>query len=266
MSTATTTKTIPTQYQSAMDDADAMNWDVVCSDTSVKLTPPNAKKGDQIVLPLTKPLAPPQLRVTLVDKGFVAAVQAWEREQGKGEPEPQAEEKATAATKPEKPVRVCKYCEEDPEVKKPFSTTHPPALGVHQRHKHGIMGASSEAIRKRGETAAKKAAKKAPAKKTTPAKKAAAVTAPVPAPRAAEPVKKQEPLVNVSGLPVSVAAPLGELLNAISATSGDAADLQKEVGTLRDFRDKVDTLVHDGNQTPLKALAAIQDLVQETKK
>jgi hypothetical protein len=257
VSTATTTKAVPTQYQSAMDDADAMGWDVVCSDTSVKLMPPSGKKGDQIVLSLTTPMAPPQLRKKLVAEGFVAALQAWERGQGKT---PQGEEKATAATKPEKPVRVCPECEADPDVKDPFSTTHPPALGNHRRAKHDILGVSSEAIRKRTATAAKKAAKKAPAKK------AAAFTAPVPAPRAAEPVKKQESLVNVSGLPISVAAPLGELLNAISATSGDAADLQQEVGALRDFRDKVDILVHDGNQTPLKVLATIQDLVEETKK
>lgn len=203
--------------------------------------------------------------MTLVDKGFVAAVQAWEREQGKGEPEPQAEEKATAATKPEKPVRVCKYCEEDPEVKKPFSTTHPRRWASTSATSTASWAPAPRPSASGGD-GREEGREEGSGEEDHPGEEGRCRHRPGARPRAAEPVKKQEPLVNVSGLPVSVAAPLGELLNAISATSGDAADLQKEVGTLRDFRDKVDTLVHDGNQTPLKALAAIQDLVQETKK
>jgi hypothetical protein len=270
MSTATTTatKALPSHYQSVMDDADDMGWDVVCSDTSVKLTPPgaNVKKGQQIVLPLTNRWAPPQLQKVLSDRGFLSALAAHERAQGKADPKPEPEKQAPAQ-QDGKPVRVCPECEADPDVKDPFNTTHPPALAVHRSRKHGIAGTSPEAIRKRTATAAKKAAKKAPAKKTTPApaKKAAADTAPVPAPRAAEPVKKQEPLVDLSGLPVSVAAPLSELLNAFKATSGDAADLEKDVTTLRDFRNQVDELVHDGNKAPVQVVASILNLVEETK-
>lgn len=268
MSTATTTKAIPTQYQSAMDDADAMGWDVICSDTSVKLTPPNAKKGDQIVLSLTTPMPPPQLHKKLVDEGFVAATQAFERGQKAPEAEakPETEAKATAATKPEKPVYVCPECEAAPDVEEPFTTTHPPALGNHRRAKHGIPGTSAETIRKRGATAAKKAAKKAPAKKAagTPAKKTAAA-ATVPAPRAAAPAAKQKPEFNISGLPVSVAAPLEDLLNALSATSGDTEALEQEVKTLRDFRDQVEAEVNDGNKAPIQVVASIHSLVQETK-
>lgn len=258
-----TVKPIPSQYQEVIDKCDEMDWDVEKSPTSVKVIPPKGSKVKPFNMPRSTPWAPPQLAKNLQENGFLAAYKEF-KDARDGVKKPDAV--ATAAAKLGKKVRVCEYCEKDPEIKEPFTTTHPPALGVHQRHKHGILGKSAEAARKRDVTAAKKAAgKKVLAKTAAPAKTAAVPSkSVVPAPRAAATVK-QEPLINLSGLPVSVAAPLGELIAAVGATSGDAVDLQKEVEKLRDFRDQVEAEVNDGNKAPIKILAAIQDLVQETK-
>jgi hypothetical protein len=261
VTTATPSKPIPTHYQDVISKAQAMGWDVERNPSSVKVVPPKGSKIKPFSLSRTTPLVPPQLANTLEKNGFSSAYQDWLKNEGKRETKP--EPKATAATKPEKEVRVCPECVEQ-GVETPFSTTHPPALGVHRRSKHGVAGSSPEAVRKRGVTAAKKGAAKKTAKKAPAAKKTA--PAPVPAPRTAVPVPaKQEPLINISGLPVSVAAPLGELLNAISATSGDAEDLQKEVEMLRDFRDQVEAEVSDANKPPVLVVASIHSLVTEIK-
>jgi chemotaxis protein histidine kinase CheA len=268
---------MPTHYESVMKDADQMGWDVICSDTSVKLTPPSGKKGDQIVLPLTKPLAPPQLQKKLTDEGFAKALAAWEQSQAKQkgaqESKPHADAPAQQGGKQE---MVCPDCVKD-GVENPYRTTYPQGMGSHRRKAHGIVGTSVEAVRRRekkaaaAKTSAKKAtANKTSAKKATPVKKATTAAKPavasVPAPRTAPaPVKTQESLVNVSGLPVAVAAPLGEMLTALQTELGNAADLQKEIAPLGEFFDKVDSIVNDANLTPLKALATIQDLVAETK-
>jgi hypothetical protein len=263
VTTTTSSKPIPTHIQDVIDKALGMDWDVERTPASVKITPPKNSKLKPFSLSRTTPMAPPQLKNHLDTLGFASVWQAWQRSQnGEAKAEPKADAKAKASSKPEKPVRVCPECTAE-GLKEPFSTTHPPALGVHRRSKHGILGASSEAVRKREATAAKKA----PSKKTAPAKKAApAKAATVPAPRTDAPTAKQEPLINISGLPVSVAAPLGELLSAISATSGDAADLQQEVQTLRDFRDQVEAEVTDGNKAPVEVVYSILSLVKETKR
>ncbi|MEU9405677.1 hypothetical protein AB0E08_08220 [Streptomyces sp. NPDC048281] len=270
MSTPTITKPLPQHYERTMDDAERINWDVVTTPTSMKLVPPTGKKGSQIVLDLRTPMAPPQLQKKLVDEGFVAALQAWEREQGKQAPEPKAAPAAAqTAPSPEdgKPVLVCSICKAN-GVPEPYTTTWPQGLGSHKRRTHGVVGTSTKAERRRERTlAAKPPAKKAPAaaKKTAPAKKAAASAA-VPAPRSAVQVgKRQEEPIDVSGLPVSVAAPLTDLLNAVRASSGDAQALQTEVEQLRSFRDQVDELVNDGSKPPVKVVSTIMDLVEKTK-
>jgi hypothetical protein len=266
--TTTELKPLPSHYQAIVDKAMQMGWQVRRSDGSVKIVSPSGRKGSEIVLSLKTPLPQPQLTKLLQQRGFLAVVQAWEREQktaGK-----QGEEKPTAPEGKDVKLLVCPECQ-DSGTKEPYTSTRVQSLATHRRQAHKVVGNSQEAVRRReklAEAAAKtKAVKKAPAKKMTePVKKTPASPA-LPAPRAADPAetKGQEPLVNVSGLPVSVTAPLGEMLTSLQAELHKASDLHKEVQPLRDFFDKVDDLVHDGNKAPVQVVASILTLVEETK-
>lgn len=274
MSTATTTRSLPQHYENTIDDAERIGWDAVCTPSSVKLTPPpgKGKKYKPITLTLNPPLVPPQLRVKLTDEGFVKALREWEGEQAPAKAED--EQKADQGGKDVK-LLVCPECQAD-GVKEPYASARTQSVAAHRRRAHGVEGSSPSALQRRAAmtraasaktTASAPQPQKTPVKTTSAAPAKTAASTRVPAPRATEPVKAQQEIpVNVSFLPVAVAEPLGDMLAALQTELARAAELEQEIKPLREFFDKVDGIVEDGNLTLLKALAAIQDLVAEMKK
>jgi hypothetical protein len=282
MSTATDTKPLPDHIQNVVDDALNIGWDVVCTPVSVKITPPGGRKkgsaafgsprgrkAEQIILSLNPPPAPAQLTVELTGKGFLAAVQAHEREEAAEEAkaeEAKAEEapkeKAAAPVEADASKHVCPECAAAGED---TSYARPQSLSVHRRMKHGVIGASKEAAEKRAARAQKNAA--AEPKAADEPKKASAKAAPkkvlIPA-QAQAPAAEEAPQL-VGKTEHEISTPVSTALAALTYAVGNAtADLQRENRDLRDFRDQVVALASDGTKAPVQVVADILTLSQKT--
>lgn len=258
----TALKPLPTHIEAVCNDAEAMGWDVDRSPNSVRITPPKGAKVKPFSLPLGKPPVLPQLKTQLEKNGFNAALQAWKRSQEDTPPQQTAEmpelDTSGRPLKGADGLYLCPECVKS-KAKTPFTSQHPQGMGAHRSSTHNVMGSDrhSSAARK-----AKAAKKTAPAKKATPAK---TVPAPaVPAPRA-EATPSAPLQINTDLLPNPVADAVGTLLTVLKETSGDTEALRKENEKLRDFRDQVAELAHDANRPPVKVVAALLDLVEDTK-
>jgi len=249
----TAAKPIPEHIKNVQRDADAMGWDVQTTPTSVKITPPNAKKNQAITISLNPPPAPPQMQAQLAKGGFLAALQAWSREQ---------DGKKQETDQPTDGKRICPECKAD-GAKEPYTSDRVQSMAAHRRKAHGILGKSAEAVRRREQLAA---AKKAAAKKAAPKKPAPKAAVPT---QRAEPEPKAEPTaalqVNVDLLPNPVAEAVSTLLTAVKEATGGTDALRKEVEELRDFRNKVVELVNDGTKAPVHVVAFILDLANATE-
>jgi hypothetical protein len=267
--TTTATKPVPTHIKSVMDDAHAMGWDVECTPNSVKITPPKGHGVKPFTLSLTKVAAPPVLRPMLSNNGFTSAVSAWKRSKGAEPdgPEPKAEAPSQPEDKDAK-LMVCPECKEK-GVEEPFATSRPATMGAHRNRAHGVAGANAKIVAKRKAkaTAAQRSspAKKATAKQPPATKTAPAADATVPGPRPAAEVTSPRVQVNVDLLPAPVAEALGQFLTAVKDETAGTQALRTEVEALRAFRDQVLAEASDGNQPPVKALANIISLIEQTK-
>ena len=264
MSTATENKQLPSHYEAVQKKAIAMGWDVERTPTNLKVIPPKGQNLKPFNLTRNPPMAPPQLKKHLETLGFNSVWAAFERNETSQQAD--AEPKAGESTEPAKKTGEKRVCPECVELgrEEPFTADTPQGLALHRRRAHGVVGTSPDSVRRRA--AAKKVG--APVKKVAQVKPAAAgAPAAVPAPRAAaaSAPKKDEVLLAVNGLPLSVASPLGDMISAIGAEISAGAELRKEVEALRAFRDRVDELVHDAEVPPIKVVVSIHDLVEQTR-
>ncbi|PPS89544.1 hypothetical protein [Streptomyces sp. MH60] len=245
MATETKAREIPPYVESIMKAATDAGLEVVRNTNSIKISAANGKRGQTFSIPRNPYPTAPQLRSSMARHGFLAKVKydpsAAEAPAEKDEP------KKTA----EKTGHACPDCDHPPFAR-------PQALGLHRRMKHGVVGMSDEAIRKREIKAAKNQQSPSadPATGPTPPP----VPAQAPAPAAETDARPQIVTPATSGLPDKVSAAVAALVHAVGSETANTATLHAENARLRAFKDKVTAEATNGNQTPIQTVANIEAL------
>ncbi|MFI0967005.1 hypothetical protein ACH4S8_37325 [Streptomyces sp. NPDC021080] len=240
---------LPSHIQEAVEAAQRVDWKVVCSLSSVSITPIGHKRG--ISFSLTKPPTAEQVRIQMDRCGIKGALRKLGASETATLPEPEPVHSSAEEDQVEAKKLICPECDSD-------KFTRPASLASHRSKAHGVAGSSQSTKERRaarGKTAAAKTAK-AP-------KPAADKAAP---PVFEEPAQTNRPVAEpaFTGTP-EVTAAAQALVDAVTkAAQSSIAPLQQkieeqaaEIAGLQQFKDDVQAQVSNGHQGPIQTLANI---------